>query len=361
VTYVQNVVLAPGDCVADPSTDPRLDGNPRRLQQAMSADYVVVFPAALGLEGALEAVEASRTALDTISLEEVTQILQEEVLAIPSIANIAVSVSTKPTVVLQVTDDNAAGGVFFCTEAQRPSIDGAGDYSCVGAPGKGQKCSAPCAGSDLEAEIVCWSTLEWLVTEHCLSESEGLDPWVVFLIVFMCCLCLLLLIGLVVVYKTGACKKVTPEEEALPPPVKEDAWGPDQKASQASKSTPSSPTAAQASRRANSREEGSRPSSREAPREGSLDPPPPPHEVSMKSRGSNKERPDTPQEPTSTMMYLDDTVGAGAMSPGPTQKETVTFMVDQQEDFRVWVQQDLPQHPLPMQNSTIHPGAVQWD
>ena len=81
----------------------------------------------------------------------------------------------------------------------------------------------------------------------------------------------------------------------------------------------------------------------------------------MKSRGSNKERPDTPQEPTSTMMYLDDTVGAGTMSPGPTQKETVTFMVDQQEDFRVWVQQDLPQHPLPMQNSTIHPGAVQWD
>ena len=114
--------------------------------------------------------------------------------------------------------------------------------------------------------------------------------------------------------------------------------------------------AAQASRR----EEGSRPS-REAPREGSLDPPPPPHEVSMKSRGSNKERPDTPQEPTSTMMYLDDTVGAGTMSPGPTQKETVTFMVDQQEDFRVWVQQDLPLHPLPMQNSTIHPGAVQWD
>ena len=30
-------------------------------------------------------------------------------------------------------------------------------------------------------------------------------------------------------------------------------------------------------------------SSREAPREGTLDPPPPPHEVSMKSRGSNKE------------------------------------------------------------------------
>ena len=340
MTYVQNVVLAPGNCAADPSNDPRLDGNPRRLQQAMSADYVVVFPAALGLQGALEAVEASRAALDLISLEEVTRILQEEVLAIPSIANIAVSVSTKPTVVLEVTDDNAAGGVFFCTEEQRPSIDGAGEYSCVGAPGKGQKCSAPCAGSDIEAEIVCWSTLEWLVTEHCLSESEGLEPWVVFLIVFMCCLCLLLMIGLVVVYETGACKKATPEEEALPPPVKEDAWGPDQKVSQASKS------------------------SCEAPRAGTLDPPPPPHEVSMKSRGSNKERPDTPQEllGTMTMMYLDDAVGAGTMSPGPmTQKETVTFMVDQQEDFRVWVQQDLPRHPLPMQNFTIHPCAVQWD
>ena len=145
-------------------------------------------------------------------------------LAIPSIANIAVSVSTKPTVVLEVTDDNAAGGVFFCTEEQRPSIDGAGEYSCVGAPGKGQKCSAPCAGSDIEAEIVCWSTLEWLVTEHFLSESDGLEPWVVLLIVFMCCLCLLLMIGLVVVYETGACKKVTPEEEAFLLPVKEDAW-----------------------------------------------------------------------------------------------------------------------------------------
>ena len=41
-----------------------------------------------------------------------------------------------PDIGSEVTDDNAAGGVFFCTEAQRPSIDGAGDYSCVGAPGK---------------------------------------------------------------------------------------------------------------------------------------------------------------------------------------------------------------------------------
>jgi len=50
------------------------------------------------------------------------------------------------------------------------------------------------------------------------------------------------------------------------------------------------------------------------------------------------------------------------MSPGPmTQKETVTFMVEKQEDFRVRVQQDLPLHPLPMQNFTIHPCAFQWD
>ncbi len=46
---MQNVVLAPGNCAGTP-TDPPLDGNQRRLQQAMSADYVVVFPAALGLQ-----------------------------------------------------------------------------------------------------------------------------------------------------------------------------------------------------------------------------------------------------------------------------------------------------------------------
>ena len=68
------------------------------------------------------------------------------------------------------------------------------------------------------------------------------------------------------------------------------------------------------------------------------------------------------------MMYLDSALDGeaaattGAFSPGgmPVPKETVTFMVDQQEDFRVWVQQDLPQHPLPM-NSTVHPGSIQYD
>ena len=52
----------------------------------------------------------------------------------------------------------------------------------------------------------------------------------------------------------------------------------------------------------------------------------------------------------------------GAFSPGgmPAQKETVTFMVDQQQDFRVWVQQDLPPHPLP-QNTTVYPGTIQYD
>ena len=43
---------------------------------------------------------------------------------------------THPDIGSEVTDDDAAGGVFFCTEAQRPSIDGAGEYSCVGTPGK---------------------------------------------------------------------------------------------------------------------------------------------------------------------------------------------------------------------------------
>ena len=70
--------------------------------------------------------------------------------------------------------------------------------------------------------------------------------------------------------------------------------------------------------------------------------------------------PEAPKE-----QYLDsgDFAGqtTGAFSPGGMPaKETVTFMVDQQQDFRVWVQQDLPQHPLP-QNTTVYPGTIQYD
>jgi hypothetical protein len=71
--------------------------------------------------------------------------------------------------------------------------------------------------------------------------------------------------------------------------------------------------------------------------------------------------PEAPKE-----QYLDsgldgDAGQTGAFSPGmPAQKETVTFMVDQQQDFRVWVQQDLPPHPLP-QNTTVYPGTIQYD
>ena len=53
---------------------------------------------------------------------------------------------------------------------------------------QGQKCTAPCSGSNISAEIICWSSREWLVTEPCLSQSEGMAALLVFLIVFLCCL-----------------------------------------------------------------------------------------------------------------------------------------------------------------------------
>lgn len=220
-TYIQQISLSEGSCDGA-VTEVNDTAGARRLQSAVRTDYVVVFPAALGVEAALQAVEASRQALEVISLEEVTQILQEEVQRFPSIANIGVTVSTK-AVTIEVTNDDAAGGVYYCTEEQRPHIDGAGEYTCTGNPGKGQKCTAPCSGSDVSAEIICWSSREWLVTEPCLSQSEGMAAWLVFLIVFLCCLIVLLIFGLVFAVYTGACKKVTPEDDDAAPAPK-DAW-----------------------------------------------------------------------------------------------------------------------------------------
>lgn len=372
-TYIQQISLSEGSCDGA-VTEVNDTAGARRLQSAVRTDYVVVFPAALGVEAALQAVEASRQALEVISLEEVTQILQEEVQRFPSIANIGVTVSTK-AVTIEVTNDDAAGGVYYCTEEQRPHIDGAGEYTCTGNPGKGQKCTAPCSGSDISAEIICWSSREWLVTEPCLSQSEGMAAWLVFLIVFLCCLIVLLIFGLLFAVYTGACKKVTPEDDDAAPAPK-DAWTATPPPSHASPrpASPDAPAPMVATgaadisfvtglpweaKRASSREERSRPSSREA---RSNDAPPVETVETLKTRSSRSRSPEAPKE-----QYLDSGLDGdagqttGAFSPGmPAQKETVTFMVDQQQDFRVWVQQDLPTHPLP-QNTTVYPGTIQYD
>lgn len=375
-TYIQQISLSEGSCdgVTQVSGTVNDTTDLRRLQSALRTDYVVVFPAALGVEAALQAVEQSRQALETISVEEVTQILQEEVQRFPSIANISVTVSTK-AVTMEVTNEDAAGGVYFCTEEQRPHIDGAGEYTCTGNPGKGQKCTAPCSGSDVSAEIICWSSREWLVTEPCLSQSEGMAAWLVFLIVFLCCLIVLLVFGLVFAVYTGACKKVTPEDDDVPAP--KDAWTATPPPSHASPrpASPDAPAPVVATgaadisfvtglpweaKRASSREERSRPGSREARSKEAQDAPPVETVETLKTRSSRSRSPEAPKE-----QYLDsgDFAGqtTGAFSPGGMPaKETVTFMVDQQQDFRVWVQQDLPQHPLP-QNTTVYPGTIQYD
>ncbi|CAL1162593.1 unnamed protein product, partial [Cladocopium goreaui] len=77
----------------------------RRLQEAMRFDYVIAFPASLGAEVAVQAAETARQVLQSASVEEVTQILVEEVQSVPTIANVAVAVTSisEPTVSVSVT------------------------------------------------------------------------------------------------------------------------------------------------------------------------------------------------------------------------------------------------------------------
>ena len=70
---MQQISLSEGSCDGTDVTAVN-DSSVRRLQDAVRTDYVVVFPAALGVEGALQAVEASRQALEFITLEEAIKI-----------------------------------------------------------------------------------------------------------------------------------------------------------------------------------------------------------------------------------------------------------------------------------------------
>ena len=111
-----------------------------------------------------------------------TQILREEVLSIPSLAQISVTVTTK-SVTLQALSDEATAGLLFCTEEQRPLIEGAMGYSCLGPASIGQRCYAACEASEQEASIICWSDKSWLVTETCVQpETSNLA---IFVVVFL--------------------------------------------------------------------------------------------------------------------------------------------------------------------------------
>eukprot|EP00435_Cladocopium_sp_Y103_P049387 s533_g14.t2 len=98
--YVQDIRTYAGESCPGAR---RLDQ--RRLQEAMRFDYVIAFPASLGVEVAIQAAEAAREVLQTASVEEVTEILVEEVQSVPTIANVVVAVTTisEPTVSVSVT------------------------------------------------------------------------------------------------------------------------------------------------------------------------------------------------------------------------------------------------------------------
>ena len=115
-------------------------------------------------------------------VQEVTEILREEVLSIPSLAQISVTVTTK-SVTVQALNDEATAGLLFCTPEQRPVIVGAMDYSCLGPARIGQRCSAACEGSAQEASIICWSDKSWLVTESCVQSEESNLP--IFVLAFL--------------------------------------------------------------------------------------------------------------------------------------------------------------------------------
>lgn len=66
----------------------------RRLQEAMRFDYVIAFPASLGVGLAVQAAETSRQLLRSATVQEVTQILVEEVQNVPAISNVVVSVTS---------------------------------------------------------------------------------------------------------------------------------------------------------------------------------------------------------------------------------------------------------------------------
>ena len=86
--YVQDVSIVAGATCGGRRLEQK-----RRLQEAAKVDYVIQFPESLGKEGVLQAATQSKAALESISLVEVSSILQEEAQKIPSLSSITVSVT----------------------------------------------------------------------------------------------------------------------------------------------------------------------------------------------------------------------------------------------------------------------------
>ena len=106
---------------------------------------------------------------------------------------------------------------FFCTDDLIPWVQGAGNFTCFGEPGVGQRCSAPCVEGP-DAVVVCWTSRRWQLQEICHNpEPSPLVPIFVVTLSIMCALVLCLGGGLYCVLKTP---KTVPIEADLPEGVK---------------------------------------------------------------------------------------------------------------------------------------------
>eukprot|EP00913_Durusdinium_trenchii_P018328 g17217.t1 len=84
---------------------------------------------------------------------------------------------------------------FLCTWELMPSIQGAGNFSCTGSSGVGQRCTASCemeGAAGTSAAIVCWTNQMWQVEDVCISQPDG-SRMMLFLGVTLGALCGLLL------------------------------------------------------------------------------------------------------------------------------------------------------------------------
>lgn len=298
-TYVQDLRLSVGATCDGPvrRLEPAdVDGKSRRLQELLKTEYVIVFPAALGIEAAVEAIQASQAALSTVTVEEVTAILKEEVQSLPSIANIQVAVSSI-TVQIDVTNEDATAGLLFCTPEQMPGIEGVQgeNFSCEGSAGIGQTCRSACE-LDGEAVIVCWSDRRWLIKEGCPAQQDD-SPIVAIMAATLATLCgLVLLVGVAFALfnkRTPVTAIEGAEAEGL------------------GKLQPFSPQSSE------------------------VDPPPPPGNLNLLTM---------------------DGAFARAEPPITSQSASVLQVVDDNAAFRVWVQQDLPADPVAPE--LAYPGMV---
>ncbi|CAK9077658.1 Uncharacterized protein SCF082_LOCUS37230 [Durusdinium trenchii] len=110
-SYVQIVSLVPGNgCGVR-----RLDTVSRRLQEAVTINYIIEFPGHLGTEAAIQAAESSKMSLETIAVEQMTATLAEEMQLFPSLASLTATVVTK-SVVLIITVPGVNGTNGSTTE-----------------------------------------------------------------------------------------------------------------------------------------------------------------------------------------------------------------------------------------------------